>query len=597
VVAINAGGDSTTLDGVDFIADQYSDGGTSNSTGDAISGVAEYALYQTERYGSYSYQVPVSEANYSVTLYFSEIYHTESGKRSFNVSVEEAEVLSNVDLYTLAGHDGAYSYTVKDVSVSDGSLDISLESLVNNATLSGFAIYSNDGGVSVEPTATPSPEPTPTPSATPTPEPSTPSPTLEPGEVSRFRIINTTDMGADPDDEQSMVRQLVMANEFDIEGLITTTGCWKKSQSNTNYVDKLLNAYREAYPNLSQHAEGFPTPDYLDSINVLGQRGYGMSDVGANNDSPGSQLIIDAVDKDDPRPVWATCWGGCNTIAQALWRVKNDRSTAELNAFVSKLRVYDILGQGDAGNWIAQTFPSLLYIRATGVYGWQPGKGSSYIEEIQTHGALGAAYPDTKYATEGDTPAFLHLAQPALNDPDKVEQGGWGGRFNTSKSKNIKGMSCMNSGAYNDHYMLGNTSEAASAISKWRSGYDNDFLARMDWAVTSNYADANHHPKIVINNDNNEAVLYLNASAGETVVLDASASTDPDGDNLSYSWSYYKEPSTYGGSVSVNNGSSANAEVAIPSNAGGKNIHTILTLKDDGSPNLYAYRRVVIRVQ
>ena len=38
------------------------------------------------------------------------------------------------------------------------------------------------------------------------------------------RVINTTDLGADPDDEQSMVRQLVCANEFDLEGLIVTTG-------------------------------------------------------------------------------------------------------------------------------------------------------------------------------------------------------------------------------------------------------------------------------------------------------------------------------------------------------------------------------------
>ena len=43
------------------------------------------------------------------------------------------------------------------------------------------------------------------------------------------RVINTTDLGADPDDEQSMVRQLVCANEFDIEGLIVSTGCWKKT--------------------------------------------------------------------------------------------------------------------------------------------------------------------------------------------------------------------------------------------------------------------------------------------------------------------------------------------------------------------------------
>ena len=54
------------------------------------------------------------------------------------------------------------------------------------------------------------------------------------------RIINTTDLGADPDDEQSMVRQLVCANEFDIEGFIVATGCWKKSQSNTDMLDKIV---------------------------------------------------------------------------------------------------------------------------------------------------------------------------------------------------------------------------------------------------------------------------------------------------------------------------------------------------------------------
>ena len=49
------------------------------------------------------------------------------------------------------------------------------------------------------------------------------------------RIINTTDLGADPDDEQSMVRQLVSANEFDIEGLIRhrvdTGGCRRQDDS------------------------------------------------------------------------------------------------------------------------------------------------------------------------------------------------------------------------------------------------------------------------------------------------------------------------------------------------------------------------------
>ena len=72
---------------------------------------------------------------------------------------------------------------------------------------------------------------------------------------------------------------------------------------------------------------------------------------------------------------------------------------------------------------------------------------------------------------------------------------------------------------------------------------------------------------------------------------------DPDGDSLIYSWSFYKEPSSYSGSVSIKNSSSASSTVAIQSNASGKNIHMILEIHDNGSPNLYAYRRVIINVQ
>ena len=90
------------------------------------------------------------------------------------------------------------------------------------------------------------------------------------------RVINTTDLGADPDDEQSMVRQLVCANEFDIEGLIVSTGCWKKTQSNSQMLDRIVDAYAECYDNLTVHADGFPTPEYLRSISVMGQTGYGM---------------------------------------------------------------------------------------------------------------------------------------------------------------------------------------------------------------------------------------------------------------------------------------------------------------------------------
>ncbi|MDT0645816.1 DUF1593 domain-containing protein [Zunongwangia sp. F260] len=412
------------------------------------------------------------------------------------------------------------------------------------------------------------------------------------------RVINTTDLGADPDDEQSMVRQLVSANEFDIEGLIVATGCWKKSQNNTDMLDKLVEAYSQAYPNLKTHADGYPSPEYLKSISVMGQDEYGMGDVGSGKDSPGSELIIKAVDKDDPRPVWVMGWGGMNTVAQAIWKIQETRSPAELETFLSKLRLFDILGQGDSGAWIAKNFPEVFYIRATEVYGWAPS--DEYIDKhIQSHGPLGAAYPDRKYATEGDTPAFMHVYPTGLNDPEQIDQGGWGGRFSFTKKEGIRSMSCVekeNETKYDPYYMYGNTSEGSEAIKRWSEAYNNDFAARMDWSITGDYSDANHHPVAVLNGDETRQIMKIKAAPGSTVALSAAGSSDPDGNTISYSWSFYDEPSSYDEPVKIQNSSSVSATVEIPEDAGNKTIHVILEVHDDGEPNLYAYRRVIISV-
>ena len=415
------------------------------------------------------------------------------------------------------------------------------------------------------------------------------------------RIINTTDLGADPDDEQSMVRQLVSANEFDIEGLIVSTGCWKKTQKDTAMLDKLLDAYGKCVGNLSVHAEGFPTLEYLKSVAVMGQEGYGMGDVGTGKDSPGSELIIASVDKDDPRPVWVMGWGGMNTIAQALWKIRETRPADEFTKFRSKLRLFDILGQDDAGAWIAKNFPDILYIRATGVYGWQPAKNGSYQKgDIQSHGPLGAVYPDTKWATEGDSPAFMHVYPNGLNDPDQVDQGGWGGRFSLTKRAGIRSMRAVDKeieASYDPYYMYGNTSEGSEAIKRWSNGYDNDFAARMDWSITGKYQDANHHPIASVNGDSSRRVLQISAPPGSSIALSAEGSSDPDGDPLSYSWSFYQEPSSYAGTVTVENSSSPEASISIPSDAGDKTIHIILEIHDGAAPNLYAYRRIIIHAK
>ncbi|WP_116124365.1 DUF1593 domain-containing protein [Lewinella sp. IMCC34183] len=415
------------------------------------------------------------------------------------------------------------------------------------------------------------------------------------------RIINTTDLGADPDDKQSMVRQLVSADVYDIEGLIVATGCWKPRQENTAMLDSLLDAYAAAYPNLSVHAPDFPTPDYLRSVSAMGQTGYGMSDVGAGKDSPGSNLIVAAVDRDDPRPVWVMGWGGMNTVAQAIWKVRETRSAEKLNSFLAKLRLFDILGQDDAGSWIAHTFPEVFYIRATDVYGWQPT--DTYLDEhVQNHGPLGAVYPDRIWATEGDTPAFLHVYPNGLHDPEQVGQGGWGGRFDTTERAGIRSMSEVAKimpGAeeqYDPYYMYGNIAVGEATFGRWKEAIHNDFAARMDWSITDIYAAANHHPMAVLNGSYSREVLTLEAHPGTDVSLSAEGSLDPDGDGMHYAWYYYPEAGSYDGPLTIAANEGPSCVVQIPKGAAGRSLHIILEVRDSGTPTLVAYRRMIINV-
>ena len=158
VYAVNAGNSSAaTLDGVIYQPDRFASGGTTQTVSDAIAGVTEDALFQSERYGTYRYEIPVTSATYSIVMHFAELYHNAAGARSFNVSVEGQAVLSNFDLFSVAGHDSAYEHRVNNFAVTDGKLTIDLTSLVDNATISGFAIYSSDGGTftgSTEPECT-----------------------------------------------------------------------------------------------------------------------------------------------------------------------------------------------------------------------------------------------------------------------------------------------------------------------------------------------------------------------------------------------------------------------------------------------------------
>ncbi len=145
VVAVNAGGPAIRFENIDFEADKYSRGGMVNSTTEAIAGTNNDVLFQTQRWGKYSYEIPVTNATYAVRLHFNELYHSAPAKRVFSASVEGKPALTQFDLFASIGGNTAYSLTLVDIPVSDGSLTITLDASVDNGTLSGFEIYSVTG--------------------------------------------------------------------------------------------------------------------------------------------------------------------------------------------------------------------------------------------------------------------------------------------------------------------------------------------------------------------------------------------------------------------------------------------------------------------
>ncbi len=419
----------------------------------------------------------------------------------------------------------------------------------------------------------------------------------------RRRVLVLTDIGNEPDDSQSMVRFLLYTNVFDVEGLVATTSTWLKNRINPEMIAERVAAYGQVRDNLLKHADGYPTEAYLRERIKKGRPEFGMAGVGAGKDTEGSDWIIEVVDRDDPRPVWVTVWGGANTLAQALWKVKETRRPEDVDRFISKLRVYTISDQDDAGPWLRRTFPDLFYIvspggdyaHATwaGISGEKRYKFSGpdfalvsndWIDaHVQHgHGPLGALYPDTSYIMEGDTPSFLYLIPNGLNAPEHPEWGGWGGRyemrggFHTDTADTVEG-------ADGQTYTTGQ-----ATIWRWREAYQHDFAARMDWCVKPR-AEANHPPLAKLGH-----AEELQARAGAVVRLDAAGSSDPDGDTLSYEWMPYPEAGTYRGPLEIEDSDKEQARLMAPAVEEPRVAHVILKVTDDGTPALTRYRRVRI---
>jgi len=119
----------------------------------------------------------------------------------------------------------------------------------------------------------------------------------------------------------------------------------------------------------------------------------------------------------------------------------------------------------------------------------------------------------------------------------------------------------------------------------------------MDWCVAETFEAANHNPIAAFNNDKSKAVANLTVKPGQTVRLSAAGTSDPDGDKISCRWFVYKEAGDYDGTISIRNSDAKEAGFIAPKVSQTRKIHVILELKDDGKPNLYSYRRLIITVK
>jgi hypothetical protein len=100
------------------------------------------------------------------------------------------------------------------------------------------------------------------------------------------RVFVLTDIENEPDDAMSMVRFLVYANQWDVEGLGATTSVHQKNKVAAWRIREIVDAYAKVRDNLELHEPGFPSADALARGHRRGRPDFGMHAVGKGMDSP-----------------------------------------------------------------------------------------------------------------------------------------------------------------------------------------------------------------------------------------------------------------------------------------------------------------------
>ena len=253
-------------------------------------------------------------------------------------------------------------------------------------------------------------------------------------------------------------------------------------------------------------------------------------------------------------------------------------------------------------------------------------------EQLRQMGYMVWMPPQEKgsFLGEGDTPTFINLINIGLRTYENPSWAGWGGRTRHANEPQIdffsggvpvpqlpsdtpgiaRGLAAAGSnanvpssesrnggpaggGASVDFLrMMPKATPQTKAISDaFFAAAQNDFAARLKWAVTPKFSDANHPPKVRI-----KGPLDISARPGSTVNLEGDVS-DPDRNAVTVKWWQHSDAGTYPGDITFSAPTALNTTFRVPDDAKpGQTINIVLEATDDGNPHLTRYQRIVVIV-